>query len=175
MFLLWARTTFPHLINILSKRLWLKSERWVRADGSWSAFSHLDAAISLHLSLTNLLKWLIHLVWVLFSPYAPGQCLAGKIDFHPHHSCFAEWIMLSSRISLYFATFVLQQFPGPAAHKHPHAWCPSNVLSIQSPPPTHKKPHLWMLVEIGFPSSLSNWDLSEKEPRHHTMPSPLDI
>lgn len=58
--------------------------------GSQSGFPHPGAVILLHSSLPNLLKQNIYLVWVLFSLYASGQCLSGKIDFHPHHSCFAE-------------------------------------------------------------------------------------
>lgn len=36
----------------------------------------------------NPLKWNIYLVWV-FSLHSSGL-QAGKIDFHPHHSCFGE-------------------------------------------------------------------------------------
>lgn len=77
-------------------------------DSSQSGLSHRHTAFLLHSSLANPTRQNIYLVWVIFCPHASSQCLAGKIDFHPHHSCFAEWIMLSSRIFHYFVTLDLQ-------------------------------------------------------------------
>lgn len=107
--------------------------RALTLDRSQSGFPHLDTAILLRSSLANSLKQNIYLVWVLFCLCASGRCPAGKIDFHPH-SCFAEWIMLSSRISLYVA-FVLQ----PLRPRCPQTLLclVSIILSILSP---HLKP-----------------------------------
>lgn len=107
------------------------------ANTGWMVFPPRDATILLHSSLANSLKQNIYLVWVLFCLYASGQCLAGKIDFHPH-SCFAEWIMPSSRISLYVA-FVWQPLR-PCWSQTPLCLV-SIILTTQVPPKTF--PHLW--------------------------------
>lgn len=113
-----------HLAEIRVLTMWIHPNQ---------ALSHLYAAILLHSSLANPVKQNIYLVWVLFCLHASGQCLAGKIHFHLHHSFFAEWILLSSRISLYFVTFITA-FPEPATEKYQHVWCLSNLLSIQRAP-----------------------------------------
>lgn len=87
--------------NTSSICLWLRSELWLCGIILIRLNTHQRTAFLLHSSLANFTKQNIYLVLVLFCPHASGQCLAGKIDFHPHHSCFAEWIMMSSRIFIY--------------------------------------------------------------------------